>query len=74
MALALPFLRIDKLAMVMPTRSDSSVTLIFRFASITSILIIIAMVNPFKLSGRFQTLYRQHFEATSVAEQLLKRL
>lgn len=30
-------------AIVMPTRSDSSVTLIFLLASITSILIIIAM-------------------------------
>ena len=42
-ALALPFFKTEILAMVMPTFSASSVTLIFRFASITSILIRIAM-------------------------------
>src|SRR5688572_27166987 len=36
MALALPFLRMERLAMVMPTRSESSVTLILRFAIMTS--------------------------------------
>jgi hypothetical protein len=39
--------------MVMPTFSASSVTLILRFASITSILITIAMAIP---SSRFQIL------------------
>lgn len=42
-AFALPFFKIEILAMVMPTFSASSVTLIFRLASITSILIMIAM-------------------------------
>lgn len=37
-AFALPVFRIDIFASVMPTFSASSVTLIFRFASITSIL------------------------------------
>src|SRR5688572_1566338 len=42
MALALPFFRIERLAIVMPTRSASSVTLIFRLASITSMVTIVA--------------------------------
>jgi len=42
-ALAFPFFKIDKLAIVIPTFSASSVTLIFLFASITSMLIIIAI-------------------------------
>jgi len=42
-AFALPFFKTEMLAIVMPTFSASSVTLIFRFASITSILIMIAM-------------------------------
>ena len=41
MALALPFFRMERLAMVMPTRSASSVTLILRLASITSMLTIV---------------------------------
>lgn len=45
-ALALPFLRIDKLAKVIPTFSASSVTLILRLASMTSMLIIIAIAIP----------------------------
>jgi len=52
-AFALPFFRIEMFAMVMPTFSVSSVTLILRFASITSILITIAMIIP---SSRFQIL------------------
>ncbi|GAC43653.1 hypothetical protein PPOP_3052, partial [Paenibacillus popilliae ATCC 14706] len=36
---------IERLAIVIPTLSDSSVTLIFLLASITSILIIIAMLS-----------------------------
>jgi len=44
MALALPFFKIERFAIVMPTFSESSVTLIFRFASITSMLMIIAIV------------------------------
>ena len=43
-AFALPFFKTEILAIVMPTFSASSVTLIFRFASITSILIMIAML------------------------------
>ena len=42
-ALALPFFNIDMLAIVIPTLSANSVTLIFRFASITSILKIISL-------------------------------
>lgn len=41
-AFALPFFNTEMLAIVMPTLSASSVTLIFRFANITSMLIIIA--------------------------------
>src|SRR5215813_11333346 len=39
-ALAFPFFRMERFAIVMPTFSESSVTLIFRLASITSILTI----------------------------------
>src|SRR5262245_55139911 len=46
MALALPFFRMERLAIVMPTRSASSVTLIFRLASITSMLTIVATDAP----------------------------
>src|SRR5262245_47856577 len=42
MALALPFFRMERLAIVMPTRVASSVTLIFRLASITSMVTIVA--------------------------------
>jgi hypothetical protein len=45
-ALALPFFNIDRFAIVMPTFSVSSVTLIFLFANITSIFIIIAIASP----------------------------
>lgn len=45
-AFAFPFFRIDRLAMVIPTFSDNSVTLIFRFASMTSILMMIAIIMP----------------------------
>jgi hypothetical protein len=45
-ALALPFFKIEILAIVMPTFSESSVTLIFRFASMTSMLIMIGMWIP----------------------------
>src|SRR4051812_36126105 len=44
-AFALPFLRIEMLAMVMPTFSARSVTLIFRLASITSMLMMIAILS-----------------------------
>lgn len=43
MALALPFFKIERLAMVIPTFCVSLVTLIFLLASMTSILMIIAM-------------------------------
>ena len=42
-ALALPFFKIEMLAIVIPTPSASSVTLILRFASMTSMLIMIGM-------------------------------
>ena len=42
-ALAFPFFKMERFAIVMPTLSASSVTLIFRLASITSILTIVAM-------------------------------
>ena len=44
MALALPFFNIEMLAIVMPTLSASSVTLIFRFANMTSMFMMIAML------------------------------
>lgn len=43
-ALAFPFFKMERFAMVIPTFSVSSVTLIFLLASITSMLIIIAMM------------------------------
>jgi hypothetical protein len=42
-AFAFPFFNIETLAIVMPTIEVSSVTLIFLFASITSMLIMIAI-------------------------------
>jgi hypothetical protein len=42
-AFAFPFFNTEILAIVMPTFSASSVTLIFRLASMTSMLIMIAM-------------------------------
>jgi hypothetical protein len=45
-ALALPFFKMEMLAIVMPTLSVSSVTLIFRFANMTSMLMMIAMAVP----------------------------
>jgi len=45
-ALALPFFKMEMLAIVMPTFSVSSVTLIFRFANMTSILMMMAMRVP----------------------------
>src|SRR5437764_15020977 len=42
-AFALPFFNTEILAIVMPTRSASSVTLIFRFANMTSMLMMIAI-------------------------------
>jgi hypothetical protein len=42
-ALALPFFKTEMLAIVMPTFPASSVTLIFRFANMTSMLMMIAM-------------------------------
>lgn len=42
-AFALPFFKMEMLARVMPTFSASSVTLIFRFANMTSMLIMIAI-------------------------------
>jgi len=43
-ALALPFFKMEILAIVMPTFSASSVTLILRLASITSMLMMIGML------------------------------
>ncbi len=43
-AFTLPFFKTEILAIVMPTFSASSVTLIFRFANMTSMLIMIAML------------------------------
>lgn len=58
-ALALPFFKMDKFAIVMPTRSESSVTLIFLFASITSILMIIAIAfTPYQTIKSFSALMR----------------
>jgi hypothetical protein len=44
-AFALPFFKTEMLAIVMPTFSESSVTLIFRFANMTSMLMMIAMLD-----------------------------
>ena len=44
-AFAFPVFRMERLAIVMPTCCDSSVTLIFRFANMTSILMIIAILR-----------------------------
>src|SRR4249919_3687227 len=43
-AFALPFFKTEMLAIVMPTFWASSVTLIFRFANMTSMLMMIAML------------------------------
>ncbi len=59
-ALALSFFNIERLAIVIPTLSESSVTLIFRLASITSMLIIIA-IYCLRLLNRFLILYLRHF-------------
>jgi hypothetical protein len=45
-AFALPFFNTEILASVMPTLSASAVTLIFRFANMTSILMMIATLVP----------------------------
>ncbi len=45
MAFALPVFKIERLDMVTPTSSESSVRLIFRFASITSRFTMIAMLD-----------------------------
>jgi len=44
-ALAFPFFRIERFAMVMPTLSESSVTLIFRLARMTSMLTMIIVMS-----------------------------
>lgn len=43
MPFALPFFKIDTFAIVMPIRSDNSVTLILRFASMTSNVTLISI-------------------------------
>jgi hypothetical protein len=58
-AFALPFFKTEILAIVMPTFSASSVTLIFRFANMTSMLMMIAIVVT-RLS-RSRTLYPRRF-------------
>ena len=45
-AFAFPFFRIETFAIVIPSFSESSVTLIFRLASMTSIFTIIAILPP----------------------------
>lgn len=45
MALALLFFKMEMLAMVMPTFSASLVTLIFRLASITSMLMMMGIIR-----------------------------
>ena len=52
-ALAFPFFKIDRLAMVIPTLFDSSVKLIFRFASMTSKLMTIIWCIYFLLLKLF---------------------
>src|SRR3989344_3546561 len=60
-AFAFPFFKIERLAIVMPTLSVSSVTLIFLFANITSMLIIVAIIALRPLN-HFLILCRQYFE------------
>jgi len=68
-ALALSFFNIERLAIVIPTLSESSVTLIFRLASITSMLIIIA-IYCLRLLNRFLILYLRHFVEVFEKQQL----
>jgi len=58
-AFAFPFFNIERLAMVIPTLSASLVTLIFLFASITSMFVIMGIF--FRRLDRFRILYPLHF-------------
>src|SRR5258706_6871602 len=60
-AFAFSFFNIERLAIVIPTLSDSSVTLIFLLASITSIFITIAII-PFRPLNHSPFLGLAHFE------------
>ena len=59
MALALPVLRMERLAWVRPMRSANSLERIFRFASITSMfkIIMTQMVKLFSSTASAATLY-----------------
>ena len=59
-ALAFSFFNMERLAIVIPTLSESSVTLIFRLASITSMLIMIA-ICCLRLLNRFLILNPRRF-------------
>jgi hypothetical protein len=65
-AFAFPFFRIDMFAMVIPTRSDNSVTLIFLLASITSIDMIIGI---FPSHGQFDFLFHIRYLAGQMRQQ-----
>jgi len=65
-AFAFPFFKIDKFAIVIPTLSDSSVTLIFRFANMTSRFTIIGM--PSTSNGQLIFL----FDFNRLLQQLLQ--
>ena len=75
-AFALPFFRIEMFASVIPTRFESSVTLILRFASITSMLKIIcpSILSPHIVrslcsckAAAFFTRYESTADATEIA-------
>ena len=61
-AFALLFLRIERLAIVMPTFSESSVKLIFRLASMTSRLTEIITISLIRVLS--QSLHREERYAT----------
>ena len=63
-ALALLFFKMDRLAIVIPTRSESSVTLIFLLASMTSMFMIMGMeLNIFNTDSLLSFFYWRHPES-----------
>jgi hypothetical protein len=67
-AFAFPVFNIDKLALVMPTLSESSLSDIFRFAIITSKFTIIANVfPPFYIVRSFSAFKRMALSKTAAS-------
>jgi hypothetical protein len=71
-ALALPFLSMEMLAIVIPTFSVSSVTLIFLLANITSIFMIIAIIFSKNSKLKHQITNRPRLLNSNVQIHLLK--